>query len=154
MQLFVQSYVGKRITTVSVKGSDTIAHVKQTIQEKCGILIESVLYEYVALDLYQIMLTDDQERTLQSFMIKDGDVVTLIRQGDMQIYITTTTPSVDTIDMRVDADDSVESVIWRVQFQMPRVTGGRLMRGDEQLEGDRTLSSYNIQPESTLHLVG
>ncbi|BHF79509.1 hypothetical protein SprV_0702262900 [Sparganum proliferum] len=142
MQIFVKNQKEKKIT-LDVEATDTVRELKEMIAESEDIPPEEQRLIFAGREL-------EDESTLWDYRIEKGSTLHLM--VDIQIFVMNLKNH--TITLRVQRSNTIKEVKEMIENRdgIP-IKEQRLIFGCKQLKDDLTLEDYNVQRESTLHLL-
>jgi ubiquitin C len=146
MQIFVRTLEKKSIT-LEVESSDTIADVKQKLQDKTSFPFDTQRLTFNG------TILKDEGKTLDNYKIpKESELQLVLSPKNLTMFVRTLTLMTKTL-YDVSLDSTVESLKEMIQdMEGIPPESQRLIFEGKLLQDGRTLSEYGMVDESLVHL--
>ncbi len=144
--------LGGDVKHLEVRGDTTVGELKKLIHQHFG---AAVVKQKLSADNGSHISLEDDSRTLSSYGLHSGSVVSLLitNPGPFQVFVKNLSGQTKTYD--VDVNETVDQLQTKI-YNKERVVKDqqRLIYDGKQLESGKKLQDYNIARGSTIHMTG
>ncbi len=142
--------LGGDVKHLEVRGDTTVGELKKLIHQHFG---AAVVKQKLSADNGSRISLEDDSRTLSSYGLHSGSVVSLLITNPFQVFVKNLSGQTKTYD--VDVNETVDQLQTKI-YNKERVVKDqqRLIYDGKQLESGKKLQDYNIARGSTIHMTG
>ncbi len=142
--------LGGDVKHLKVNVDTTVGELKKLIHQHFG---AAVVKQKLSADNGSHISLEDDSRTLSSYGLHSGSVVSLLITNPFQVFVKNLSGQTKTYD--VDVNETVDQLQTKI-YNKERVVKDqqRLIYDGKQLESGKKLQDYNIARGSTIHMTG
>ena len=140
---FIQNYLIPKKKKVTTDLCNTGYEFLEEIDKANAYHGYNIIFKDKTLDLRDLLVFSG---------IKNGDLIKIIKRNTYQVFLKTLTQK--TVTINVDANDTIARFKYSIQDKEGIPPDQlRLLFSGKKLEDEKTISYYNIQKESTIHII-